>query len=174
MRSKRRIEHTHGAASFSPLDLDALPTRRRRRRLLPAADRYADQIRIFEGNKSGPQKESAGRAEQVWLTGRRLPILLLFGVSGFCDVLAEITGMISVKCLRNRLRKRTMLRIISNHPRPGDRLQANPVAADRKTERQYDDTSTSSGEHPRQATGSRAECQWERRLGLRHASGLMR
>ena len=174
MRSKRRIVHPHGAVSLSPLDLDALPTRRRRRRLLPASDRYADQIRIFEGNKSGPQKESAGRAEQVWLTGRRLPILLLFGVSGFCDVLAEITGMISVKCLRNRLRKRTMLRIISNHPRPGDRLQANPVAADRKTERQYDDTSASSSEHPRQATGLRAECQCERRLAVRHASRLMR
>jgi len=87
---------------------------------LPAASRYADQIRIFEGSKRGRQKDLAGRVEQICLTGRRLPILLLFAVSGFSDVLAEITRMISVKCLRNRLRKGTMLRMISNHPRPGD------------------------------------------------------
>jgi hypothetical protein len=91
---------------------------------------------VIELDRSRQKLKCSSDVDDVHLRKRRLRARLLFRSLSFVHDVAKRTRMRPIQCLRDRLTKRRAFRVLDEHRRPGERLQCNPVQADRTTKRE--------------------------------------
>jgi hypothetical protein len=109
---------------------------------------------VVEWNRFRQKLKCPSDADDVDLRKRRLWVRLLFGGFSFVYNVAKRTRMRSIEGAFHRLAKRRALRVLNHHRRPGDRLQRNPLQADRAAKREDHDNTADAVKHIADAIGS--------------------
>src|ERR1700730_3894987 len=102
---------------------------------------------VVEWNRFRQKLKCSSDADDVDLRKRRLWVRLLLGGLSFVYNVAKRTQMRYVEGAFHSLAKRRALRVLNHHRRPSDRLERNPVQADRATERENHDNAADAVAH---------------------------
>ena len=82
------------------------------------------------------QRNRARGADQVGFYHHRLRVAFLLRMLRRGDALTELTRVIAIERFCECFRQRRMLRVLHDHRSPRDRLQHDPVRADRNAKRE--------------------------------------
>ncbi len=114
---------------------------------------------VFERNERALNSICERCTDHVDLRRRRLQILFLLGIFSLANDMTKRTGMRAVERLSNRLTQRGALGVINDHCRPCERLQSDPMQANRQTKCADRGNPAGAAQHDCEANHRLVSCQ---------------